>query len=103
MNRYAARRGNVATLTLDSKYQLPQTTVQAQTSAPSVLDTQFRSYTEDPVKEPIDVIVDEHNHHESTSVASVPLVIPIRSESLPSVATSSPPTTYPSPQSAITQ
>ena len=30
MNCYAARGGNVTTLTLNSKYQLPQTTVQAQ-------------------------------------------------------------------------
>ena len=30
MNRYAARGGNEATLTLNSKYQLPRTTVQAQ-------------------------------------------------------------------------
>ena len=63
--RYTARGGNVATLTLNSKYQLPQTTVQAQPSAPSVQDTQFRSYTENLVKESIDVIVDEHNHQES--------------------------------------
>ena len=65
-------------------------------------DTQFRGYTEDQVKAPIDVIVDEHNHQEFTPVAPAPLVIPTRSESLPSAATSSPPTTYPSPQSAIT-
>ena len=54
------------------------------------------------MKAPIDIIVDEHNHQEFTPVAPVPLAIPTRSESLPSAATSSPPTTYSSPQSAIT-
>ena len=65
-------------------------------------DTQFRSHIEDLVKATIDIIVDEHNHQEFTPVAPVPLAIPTRSESLPSAATSSPPTTYSSPQSAIT-
>ena len=49
-------------------------------STPSVPDTQFRSHTEDLVKAPIDVIVDEHNRQESTPVAPAPLVIPTRSE-----------------------
>ena len=52
------------------------------------------------MKAPIDVIVDEHNHQEFTPDA--PLAIPTRSESLLSAATSSSPTTYPSPQSATT-
>ena len=54
------------------------------------------------MKAPIDIIVDEHNHWEFTPVAPVPLAIPTCSESLPSAATSSPPTTYSSPKSAIT-
>ena len=70
--------------------------------APSVQDTQFRSHIEDLVKAPTNIIVDEHNHQEFTPVAPVPLEIPTRSESLLSAATSSSPTTYPSPQSAIT-
>ena len=65
-------------------------------------DTQFRSLIEDLVKAPIDVTVDEQNHQEFMPVAPAPFVIPTRSESLPSAATSSPPTTYPSPQSAMT-
>ena len=69
--------------------------------APSVPDAQFRSRTGDLVKVPIDVIVDEHNHQVSTPVAPAPLVIPTRSEPVPSAAISSSPTTYPSPQSAI--
>ena len=54
------------------------------------------------MKVPVDVIVDEHNHQELTSVAPVPLAIPTRPELLPSAIASSPRTTYPSPQSAIT-
>lgn len=66
----------------------------------SINENQPRDPILDSKKPSTVAIVDEP--HSSAPIPPAPLIIPSRSESLPSAATSSPPTTYPSPQSAIT-